>query len=121
MTIQSYKDLRVWQLAVDLAVASYKITAEFPSDEKYGLTAQIRRSAASVPANIAEGYGRESKGAYVQQLRVAQGSLKELETHLIVAHRVGIAREAAVQAIANQADDVGRMLRSLIRSVDATG
>ncbi len=106
---------------MDLAVDCYKITSSFPGEEKYGLTSQIRRAASSVPANIAEGYGRESKGAYVQQLRVAQGSLKELETHLILAQRVGIAAEAMINPLAQQSDDVGRMLRSLIRSVEASG
>ena len=120
MSIQSYRDLRVWQLAMDPAAASYKATARFPADERYGLTTQIRRAAASVPANIAEGYGRESKGAYIQQLRVAQGPLKELETHLILAARVGIANEPEMQPLTSKADDIGRMLRSLIRSVEAS-
>ena len=82
-TIKSYRDLRVWREAMGLAVATYQLSGELPKHELYGLTSQIRRAAASVPANIAEGYGRESKGSYVQLLRVAQGSLKELETHLL--------------------------------------
>ena len=71
---QSYRDLRVWQEAMTLAEISYKATRNFPKEEQYGLTSQIRRSACSIPANIAEGYGRDSTGAYVQFLRVAQGS-----------------------------------------------
>ena len=90
--IESHRDLIVWRKSTDLAVAAYRFTDGFPADERYGLTSQIRRSCASVPANIAEGYGRESAGAYVQQLRVAQGSLKEFETHVELAHRIGIRR-----------------------------
>ena len=105
---------------MELAVAAYKLTAEFPRDELYGLTSQIRRSGASVPANIAEGYGRESSGAYIQQLRVAQGSLKELETHLLLASRVGITTMLIVTPLLDRAEEVGKMLRSLIRSIETT-
>jgi four helix bundle protein len=80
--IESHRDLLVWQKSMDLAVLAYRLTVQFPADERYGMISQIRRSAASVPANIAEGYGRESPGAYAQHLRVAQGSLKEFETKL---------------------------------------
>ena len=89
-SIESHRDLIVWQKSMDLAVTAYRFTNAFPVDERYGLTSQIRRSCASIPANIAEGYGRESAGAYAQQLKVAQGSLKEFETHVELAHRVGL-------------------------------
>lgn len=118
--INSYRDLNVWREGMELAVAAYKLTAEFPRDELYGLTSQIRRSAASVPANIAEGYGRESSGAYIQQLRVAQGSLKELETHLLLTSRVGIATMGAIAPLLDRSEEVGKMLRSLIRSIEGT-
>jgi four helix bundle protein len=81
----------------------------------YGLTSQIRRAAVSVPANVAEGYGRDSTGAYVQFLRTAQGSLKELETHLILSQRLSLGRGAAPGSVAGQADAIGRMLRVLDR------
>ena len=87
----SYKDLIVWQQAMDLAVAVYGATKSWPKEEIYGLTSQVRRAASSVPANIAEGYGREVRGSYQQFLRIAQGSLKELETQLLIAERTGIA------------------------------
>lgn len=118
--IQSYKHLTVWKTGMDLAVAAYALTAEFPKSELYGLTSQIRRSAASVPANIAEGYGRESRGSYVQMLRVAQGSLKELETHLILAGRVNATSGQATVPLLETCDQVGRMLRGLIRSLEAS-
>ena len=115
--IQSYKDLRVWREAMDLAEACYRLSTGFPRDEAYGLTTQVRRSAVSVPANIAEGYGRENTGSYVQFLKVAQGSLKELETHLILAERVGIVGAAATAPILDRCEVVGKMLNALIRSL----
>ena len=118
LRIESHRDLIVWQKSMDLAVAAYRLTASFPSDERYGMTSQIRRSGASIPANIAEGYGRESPGAYAQHLRVAQGSLKEFETHLELARRVGTVTTDAVAPLLNAADEIGKMLRSLIRSVE---
>ena len=118
MTIESYRDLLVWREAMDLAEASYRLTATFPKDEKFGLTSQIRRACSSIPANIAEGYGRDSKGSYAQFLKVAQGSLKELETHLLLAERLGlIAVDASVPILAS-CDSLGRMLRSLIRAIE---
>jgi four helix bundle protein len=96
MTIESYRDLRVWREAMDLAETCYRLTAGFPREEMFGITAQIRRAAVSIPANIAEGYGRDSKGSYGQFLRVAQGSLKELETHLLLSQRLGLATEQNV-------------------------
>lgn len=116
--IQSHRDLLVWQKGMDLAVAGYRLTAAFPTDERYGLTSQIRRAAASIPANIAEGYGRESPGAYAQQLRVAQGSLKEFETHVELAHRVGLLDAPTLDHHQKSAEEIGKMLRSLIRAVD---
>jgi four helix bundle protein len=89
--IKSYRDLRVWQEAMTLAEACYRLTRGFPKEEMFGLSSQIRRSAASIPANIAEGHGRENTQSFIQYLRIAQGSLKELETHLMLAERVGIA------------------------------
>ncbi|NEQ86353.1 MAG: four helix bundle protein [Moorea sp. SIO2I5] len=115
--IQSYRDLRVWQKGMDVAESCYVITREFPKQEIYGMTAQIRRAAASIPANIAEGYGREYRGEYVQFLRIAQGSLKELETHLFLSVRVKLATSGAINPIIDECEALGRMLRSLIRSL----
>ena len=119
--IQSYKDLRVWREAMDLAEACYRLSTGFPRDEAYGLTAQVRRSAVSVPANIAEGYGRENRGSYVQFLKVAQGSLKELETHLVLAERVGIVSAEATVPVLDRCEVVGKMLNALIRSLQRHG
>ncbi|MEQ1950531.1 four helix bundle protein [Mesorhizobium sp. CN2-181] len=113
--IDSYRDLVVWQQAIDLAVAVYETTSNWPRDEVYGLTRQARRAATSVPANIAEGYGRENVGSYQQFLRIAQGSLKELETHLLIAQRIGIASRDGIGPLLTSSESVGKLLRLLIR------
>jgi four helix bundle protein len=115
MEITSYRDLKVWQAAMSLAERVYSASGDFPKSEVYGLAAQVRRAAVSIAANIAEGHGRETSGAFVQFLRVAQGSLKEVETHLILSHRLGFVAEKAAHAVLDQCDELGRMLRALIR------
>ena len=120
MEIQSYRDLRVWQNAMLLAETTYRLTKGFPRDELFGMVSQMRRSAASVAANIAEGYGRENKGSYIQFLRIAQGSLKELETHAILSKREDLCSEEQIEMLLGQAEDVGKMLRALIRSLEKT-
>ncbi|TPL00553.1 MULTISPECIES: four helix bundle protein [unclassified Mesorhizobium] len=112
--INSYKDLIVWQQAMDLAVATYSLTKAWPKEELYGLTSQIRRSATSIPANIAEGYGRDNTGSYQQFLRIAQGSLKELETHLQIAERIGLTTRDEVHHMLSATEAIGKMLRQLI-------
>jgi len=100
-----------------LAESCYRLTRQFPRDELFGLTSQIRRAAGSVPANIAEGHGRENTGSFVQYLRISQGSLKELETHLLLAERVGILAAAELQTALGQCESLGKMVRTLIRSL----
>jgi len=119
--IRSYRDLRVWNEAMELAAECYRVTRSFPREEMFSLTSQIRRAGASVPANIAEGYGRESTGSYLQFLKNAQGSLKELETHLLLAVKVEIAPSAAVKSALDRAETVGKMLRGLMRSIQPAG
>ncbi|MEC9246603.1 MAG: four helix bundle protein [Pseudomonadota bacterium] len=115
MTISSYRDLLIWKAAMDLATDCYRATGDFPKTEIYGLTSQIRRAAGSVPANIAEGHGRELTGAFIQFLRVAQGSLKELETHLMLASRLSLLEESRLQELLQAAEEIGKMIRSMIR------
>ena len=100
-----------------LAETCYRLTREFPRDELFGLTAQIRRCSASIPANIAEGRGREHTRSFIQYLRISQGSLKELETHLLLAERVGITTAHAIAPAMELCEGVGKMLRALIRSL----
>jgi four helix bundle protein len=115
--INSYRDLRVWQEAMALAQSCYHLTKDFPKEELFGMSAQIRRSSASIAANIAEGHGREQTRSFVQFLRIAQGSLKELETHLLLAERVTIVQSAKVGPLLQNCEVLGRMLRSYIRSL----
>ena len=116
--IRSYKDLDVWKTAISLAEAVYASSSTFPRDERFGMTAQMRRSAVSIAANIAEGNGRESTPSFIQFLRIAQGSLKELETHLVIAERVKLLASAAVTLSKRYATSIGKMLRNLIRSLE---
>lgn len=102
---------------MELAVMCYEVTKAFPREEVYGMTSQVRRAAAAVPANIAEGQGRESPGEFVRFLQIAQGSLKELETHLILASRVELATDREISPVLEQSEKVGKMLRALIRSI----
>lgn len=115
--ISSYRDLKVWQFAVELAARCYELTKSYPRDEMFGLVAQMRRCSVSVAANIAEGYGREQRGAFVQFLRIAQGSLKELETHVVISQRVGFLKAEAAADLLDASEECGKMLRSLIRVV----
>jgi four helix bundle protein len=115
--IKSYRDLRVWQKGMDIAESCYLITRQLPKEEIYGMTSQIRRASASIPANIAEGYGREYRAEYVHFLRIAQGSLKELETHVLLSIRVKLATSEAINPVLTECDSLGRMLHSLIRSL----
>jgi four helix bundle protein len=116
-SFSSYQDLRVWNEAMNLGEMCYLATRSFPKEEIYGMISQIRRASASVPANIAEGYGRENRGEYIHFLRIAQGSLKELETHLMLSERVKLTSSQSIKPILEQSEKVGKMLRSLIRAL----
>ena len=100
-----------------LAEQAYRVTARFPKDEVYGMTSQIRRASVSIAANIAEGHGRENSGSFIQFLRMSQGSLKELETHLLLAERVKLVKMEELDPLLNRCDELGKMTRSLIRSI----
>ena len=115
--IKSYRDLRVWQESMTLAVECYQLTRAFPKEEMFGLSSQIRRSAASIPANIAEGHGRENTQSFIQYLRIAQGSLKELETHLLLAERVVLIVKENIEAVLRRCEAIGKMIRLLIRAL----
>jgi four helix bundle protein len=115
--INSYQDLTVWQKGMDLAVAAYHLTKSFPKEELFGMTSQIRRSASSIPANIAEGWGRGGTKEYIHFLKIAQGSLKELETHLILCQRVELCPPLATTPLLSQTQEIGKMIRALIGSL----
>jgi len=118
MGLKTYRDLEVWQKAMDLVVEVYRLTKAFPTEEKFGLTSQTRRAAASLPANIAEGYGRTHRGDYLRHLSMARGSLTELETHLTLAVRLDfITRDQAMDTW-DLCQRVGMMLNRLIGSLE---
>ena len=112
---RDYKDLTVWQKAIDLVAEVYKATREFPKEELYGLTSQLRRCAVSVPSNIAEGQGRLTRGEFRQFLGHAKGSLAELETQLIIAEKLGYLK--GPQALINQLAELARLLNGLLNSL----
>ena len=115
--MKSFKELEVWRKAVKLAALLYKRTEKFPTSENYVLIPQIRKAAVSVPANIAEGWGRGSTKEYVQFLLIARGSLMELLSHFAVAHELEYLNETDLQAIETDIDNVGKMLNGLITSL----
>jgi four helix bundle protein len=117
MTIQSFKDLKVWQRSITLNKLTYDATKQFPKEETYGLTSQMRRCAVSVASNIAEGSKRNSTGEFIQFIGIAQGSLAELETQVIIANEVGIMESAEVIKITEEAAIIGKMLVQLQRSL----
>jgi four helix bundle protein len=119
--IQSHRDLLVWQRAMDVAAEVYQLSRTWPKEELYGLTSQARRAAASIPANIAEGYGRQSSASYSQFLKIARGSLLELETHLLLAERIRVAPDGSCEDVLLRAAELGKMLGALIRSVGNRG
>jgi four helix bundle protein len=115
----AFTELKVWQLSMSLAESIYALTAGFPRGELYGLTSQMRRASISIPSNIAEGYGREQRGYIINFLRVALGSCRELETQLKLSVRLKFCSEEISLTARAQCDEVGKMLRGLIRSVEA--
>ena len=118
MTVQSYRELEVWKVAMDLAAECYRVTKTLPKDELFGMTSQIRRSAASIPANIAEGQGRQHTKEFLNHLSIARGSLKELETHLLLCQRVGLLKEADLPALMRLCDRISQMLSRLRQSLE---
>ena len=116
-SVISYRDLIVWQRGMALAAACYRKTRSFPRTEIYGITSQIRRAATSVPSNIAEGNGRETTGAYINFLRIAQGSLKETETLVLLAQDVELMDKNDADELLNMCETVGKPLRALIRAL----
>ena len=112
-----YRDLIVWQKAMGLVVLLYRATKSFPADERFGLTGQIRRAAISVPANIAEGHGRATRGEYANHLSVARGSLKEVETLSEIAYRLSALSGTSHDEIQALCTEISKMLTALKRHV----
>jgi len=116
--VRSYRDLRVWQQAMDLAEATYRATEQFPEDERYGLVTQLRRATVSVASNIAEGHAR-STGDYLRHLLISNGSLTEIETQLLLSARLAFLPAGLAESLLQTCDQVGRMLGGLRKSLRA--
>jgi len=117
--IADFKDLEVWQLSMTLAEGTYRLAKHLPAEERFGLSLQLRRSAVSIPSNISEGWGRGSRGDYVRFLNIANGSLKELETQILLARRLGMVREGVGDAELELCRRIGQMLTALRRRLAA--
>jgi four helix bundle protein len=115
--VKSYKDLVVWQKGIMLVDLVYAVTGKFPKEEMYGLTNQIRRAAVSIPANIAEGWGRDSTKNYLQFLRISRGSLYEVETMLTISFNQKYLDETSLITLTDKISEVGRMLNTLIKKL----
>ena len=120
MKVQSYRDLLVWQKAMELVVECYKFVSSLPKNETYGLISQVQRAAVSIPANIAEGHGRDHLGDYLRHLSIANGSLKELETHLLLVGRLGYCHEDDAEPLLAKCAEIGKMLAGLSKSLKGT-
>lgn len=115
--IKSYRDLQIWQEAVDLVELVYRASAAFPADERFGLTSQLRRSSVSIPSNIAEGHARPTTRDYLRFLGISLGSLAEMETQILIAHRLGYIDDASLDRVCQASDRIGRMLRAMMKSL----
>jgi len=116
--VKNYRDLLVWQKAMELVTEIYHLTKSFPGEERYGLTSQLRRSSVSLPSNMAEGYGRNSTQDYIRFLRIANGSLFELQTQLDIARNLKFLSEDSFSLLFEQSREIERMLSSLIRKIN---
>jgi four helix bundle protein len=114
---QSFRDLQVWQKSMQLTVAIYRLTRDFPREEIYGLTGQIRRSAVSVPSNIAEGQGRLNTGEFRQFLGIARGSICELQTQLEIARSLRFGNSELLDEAESLSHEVGKMIYALLESI----
>ncbi|MGE3268005.1 MAG: four helix bundle protein [Chloroflexota bacterium] len=115
---RNFRDLLAWQRAMDLVQAVYALTADFPPDERFGLTSQLRRAAVSVPSNIAEGQGRGSRADFGRFLAIAYASLREVETQLLIAVRLEYTSERQCHSAMCLTEEVGRLINGLARSLD---
>ena len=118
MKAKNYQDLIAWQKAMDLVEDVYKASRDFPREEVYALTSQIRRAAVSVPSNIAEGQGRRTTADFLRHLSIAYGSLREVETQILIAQRLKYIIKGKVENVLSRAGEVGRLLNGLMASLE---
>ena len=113
----SFRDLLVWQRAVQMSVVIYRLTANFPKEEVFGLTGQLRRAGVSVASNIAEGYGRSSTGEYKQFLGMARGSILEVQTQLVISRELDFGEVEARNRAVGLSEEVGKMLSAILKKL----
>lgn len=118
--IKSYQDLIVWQKSIKLVERIYNVTSEFPENEKFGITQQIRRSSVSVPSNIAEGWGRKTEGSFGYFLSVSRGSLYELETQLFISKNINLLNKKTFDELSKLTTEISKMINSLIKTLKKT-
>ncbi len=116
--MKSFRDLQIWQRGLDLSILIYGHTVNFPKDEQFGLTSQLRRASTSVPLNIAEGWGRGSNKSFANFLRIARGSLFEVETILEICFRLGYINNETIEILRNEIEQIGKMINSFIKKLD---
>lgn len=115
---KNYEDLKVWQKAMGFVEVVYRATSQFPEDERFGLTSQLRRAAVSIPSNIAEGAGRSSDKEFIRFLYIARGSVSEVKTQLLIATRLGFITDESGELL-NQLDEISRMLNGLRNNLES--
>jgi four helix bundle protein len=117
MAIRNYRDLVAWQRAMDLVEGIYRSSQKFPSAERFGLTPQLRRAGVSIPSNIAEGQGRGGDKEFAHFLRIAYGSLREVETQILIAERLGYQNAEETAELLDVSAEVGRLINGLLKSL----
>ena len=117
MMVRTHKDLDVWKKSIDLVALLYKVTGNFPKEEMYGLTSQIRRAGVAIPSNIAEGSARNHDNEFRQFLYIALGSAAELDTQLIIARKLNYANDIDFNQVTNELNTISKMIQGLIKSI----
>ncbi|MFM9004475.1 MAG: four helix bundle protein [Flavobacteriales bacterium] len=118
VSVKSYRDLMVWQISIDLVTEIYKLTQFFPPEERYGLVNQMRRSAVSIPCNIAEGKARRSSAGLLYFVKIAQGSIAELQTQIEIAQRLQYTEHSQIKSIWQKTESISKMLFVLSRKIE---
>jgi four helix bundle protein len=116
--MKSFRDLQIWQRGLDLSILIYSHTVNFPKEEQFGLTSQLRRASTSVPLNIAEGWGRGSNKSFTNFLKIARGSLFEVKTILEICFRLDYINNETIETLRNEIEQIGKMINGFIKKID---
>ena len=119
--VKSYKDLLIWQKGIDIVINLYQLVEDFPKEEVYALSSQLKRASVSIPSNIAEGYGRNSTQSYIHFVSISRGSLFELETQLIIAKKLNFVKnESLLSELMNQITEESKMINSFLNKLESS-